>query len=80
MMNSIPGYTNGFAMSDDLISKRAYLFLGSRLKRLAEQMQADVVRVSQRAGLPILPGQYPLLATLLNAGRRPSAHWRNPWV
>jgi DNA-binding MarR family transcriptional regulator len=55
-------------MSHDVISEHAYLFLGSRLKRLAEQMQADVVRVSQRAGLPIQPGQYPLLAILFERG------------
>jgi DNA-binding MarR family transcriptional regulator len=40
------------------------LFLGSRLKRLAEQMQGDVVAVTQGAGVPIQPGQHPLLATL----------------
>ncbi len=68
MLNSIPGYISGFAMSYDLISERAYLFLGSRLKRLAEQMQADVAQVSQRAGLPIQPGQYPLLAIIFERG------------
>ena len=52
----------------DVIGAHGHLFLGSRLKRLAEQMQADVVRVSQRAGLPIQPGQYPLLCTLLENG------------
>ena len=43
---------------------RQHLFLGSRLKRLAEQMQADVTLVAQRAGLAIQPGQYPVLAAL----------------
>lgn len=48
----------------DIIRDRPYLFLGSRLKRLADQMQADVTVVAQRAGVPVQPGQYPLLAML----------------
>jgi DNA-binding MarR family transcriptional regulator/GNAT superfamily N-acetyltransferase len=52
----------------DLIADSGYLFLGSRLKRLAEQMQSDVCQVSQRAGLPIQPGQFPLLALLSQRG------------
>jgi DNA-binding MarR family transcriptional regulator/ribosomal protein S18 acetylase RimI-like enzyme len=56
------------AMSADVIRAREHLFLGSRLKRLAEQMQADVAIVAQRAGLGIQPGQYPVLAVLDEAG------------
>lgn len=55
-------------MADDIISERGALFLGSRLKRLAEQMQGDVSRISTEAGLPIQPSQYPLLATIDRAG------------
>ena len=51
-------------MAGDLLKERGYLFLGSRLKRLAERMQSEVVHVGERAGLPIQPSQYPLLATL----------------
>lgn len=51
-------------MAGDVITERGALFLGSRLKRLAERMQADVSRMSIDAGLPIQPSQYPLLATL----------------
>ena len=51
-------------VADDLVKERANLFLGSRLKRLGERMQGEVVRVAERAGLPIQPSQYPLLATL----------------
>jgi len=51
-------------MAGDLLKERGHLFLGSRLKRLAERMQADVVRVAEREGLDIQPSQYPLLATL----------------
>ncbi len=51
-------------MSGDVLTERGHLFLGSRLKRLAERMQGDVVRVAEGAGLEIQPSQYPLLATL----------------
>jgi DNA-binding MarR family transcriptional regulator/ribosomal protein S18 acetylase RimI-like enzyme len=51
-------------MMADVIRDKQHLFLGSRLKRLAEQMQGDVMLVTQRAGIPIAPGQYPLLASL----------------
>jgi DNA-binding MarR family transcriptional regulator/N-acetylglutamate synthase-like GNAT family acetyltransferase len=52
----------------DMLTERAPLFLGSRLKRLAERMQADVVKVGDRMGLAIQPGQYPLLGTLDQSG------------
>jgi DNA-binding MarR family transcriptional regulator len=52
----------------DLIADSGYLFLGSRLKRLAEQMQQDVNRVTQRAGVAVQPGQFPLLAILSERG------------
>ncbi len=51
-------------MAEDVLKARAALFLGSRLKRLAERMQADVVQIAEAAGLAIQPSQYPLLATL----------------
>ncbi|QUD86696.1 bifunctional helix-turn-helix transcriptional regulator/GNAT family N-acetyltransferase [Phenylobacterium montanum] len=51
-------------MTGDLLQERGNLFLGSRLKRLAERMQADVVHVPERAGLEIQPGQYPMLGVL----------------
>ena len=48
----------------DVIRSKPHLFLGSRLKRLAEKMQGDVGLVAQRTGIAIQTGQYPLLATL----------------
>jgi len=51
-------------MMTDLLREREHLFLGSRLKRLAERMQGDVATIATRAGLEIQPSQYPLLATL----------------
>lgn len=55
-------------MHSDIVKELGYLFLGSRLKRLAERMQSDVARIAERAGLPIQPGQYPLLAALDRRG------------
>ncbi len=51
-------------MAGDVVREEGYLFLGSRLKRLAERMQGEVVGVAERAGLSIQASQYPLLATL----------------
>jgi DNA-binding MarR family transcriptional regulator/GNAT superfamily N-acetyltransferase len=51
-------------MTADIISERGALFLGSRLKRLAERLQGDVAHVTERAGVPVQPGHYALLATL----------------
>ena len=51
-------------MTGDILKERAALFLGSRLKRLAERMQGDVVGLAEGVGLSIQPSQYPLLATL----------------
>ena len=51
-------------MAEDILKERAALFLGSRLKRLAERMQGEVLSVAAGAGLAIQPSQYSLLATL----------------
>ncbi len=51
-------------MIDDVIGQGGYLFLGSRLKRLGERMQADVLRVIESETLPIQPSQAPLLTAL----------------
>ena len=55
-------------MTNDWIADSGYLFLGSRLKRLAEQMQEDVIQVSQQAGIAIPTGKFPLLALLSQQG------------
>ena len=57
-------------MFQDVVSQGGPLFLGSRLKRLAETMQSDVVRLAEAAGLPVQPSQYPILATLDRDGQR----------
>lgn len=51
-------------MIDDVIGQGGYLFLGSRLKRLGERLQADVLRVIETEALPIQPSQAPLLTAL----------------
>jgi DNA-binding MarR family transcriptional regulator len=51
-------------MSTDLLRDLGPLFLGSRLKRLAEQLQAGAGRVAAEAGLPVQPVHMPLLAAL----------------
>ena len=48
----------------DILRDMGPLFLGSRLKRLGERMQADVIRVIQSRGVDVQPSQYPLLAAL----------------
>lgn len=48
----------------DVVRERPALFLGSRMKRLAERMQGQVIRLVEEAGLPLQPGHMPLLATL----------------
>lgn len=51
-------------MATDILSELGPVFLGSRLKRLAERMQAGAARILTDAGLPLQPAQAPLLAAL----------------
>jgi DNA-binding MarR family transcriptional regulator/N-acetylglutamate synthase-like GNAT family acetyltransferase len=51
-------------MVEDVIGQGGYLFLGSRLKRLGERLQADVLRVIETETLPVQPSQAPLLTAL----------------
>ena len=48
----------------DVLAEMGPIFLGSRLKRLAERMQAGAVRVLADAGLSTQPGHMPLLTAL----------------
>jgi DNA-binding MarR family transcriptional regulator/N-acetylglutamate synthase-like GNAT family acetyltransferase len=52
----------------DVIRERSALFLGSRMKRLAERMQGEVSQLVEQAGLPLQPAHMPLLATLEQDG------------
>lgn len=49
---------------DDIVRTYGYLCLGSRLKRIGERLQGDVVRLGDRLGVAVQPGQFPLLAAL----------------
>lgn len=51
-------------MDGDILAELGSAFLGSRLKRLAERMQADAARIAAEAGLPVQPAHLPLLAAL----------------
>lgn len=48
----------------DLLASYGVGFLGSRLKRLAERMQADAAEVARSLDLPVQPGQMSLLMTI----------------
>jgi len=51
----------------DVIARLGGVYLGSRLKRLAERLQGDAAQIIQAAGVSAQPGQMPLL-TALEAG------------
>ncbi len=51
-------------MATDILHELGPVFLGSRLKRLAERMQAGAARVLAEAGLELQPALAPLLAAL----------------
>jgi DNA-binding MarR family transcriptional regulator/N-acetylglutamate synthase-like GNAT family acetyltransferase len=51
-------------MSTDLLAELGPIFLGSRLKRLAERLQAGAARVAAEAGMTVQPSQMPILAAL----------------
>lgn len=53
-----------------LLRERPALYLGTRLKRLAERMQAESVRWIQGLGLPVQPGNVLILASLFRDGPR----------
>jgi DNA-binding MarR family transcriptional regulator/N-acetylglutamate synthase-like GNAT family acetyltransferase len=52
----------------DVVRERSALFLGSRMKRLAERMQGEVMRLVEQAQLPLQPSHMPLLAALEQDG------------
>src|SRR6478609_3750686 len=51
-------------MPADLLSELGHLFLGSRLKRLAERLQADAAKVHKAMGIEAQPAEVALLAAL----------------
>ena len=55
-------------MARDVLAEMGYLALGSRLKRLAERMQADATRAFADRGIPVQATHFPLLAALATYG------------
>lgn len=51
-------------MATDILRDLGPIFLGSRLKRLAERMQSGAARIITETGLPLQPAQMPLLTAL----------------
>lgn len=55
-------------MSKDIVRTLGYLCLGSRLKRIGEQVQSDTQRIMERLDVTLQAGQYPLLAAIDRLG------------
>jgi DNA-binding MarR family transcriptional regulator len=53
---------------EDTVKSLGYLTLGTRLKRIAERLQADTQQIIDEAGLPVQTAQYPILAAVDRAG------------
>lgn len=51
-------------MVEDIVRKKGYLTLGSRLRRIGERLQAETQRLMDQHHVPIQASQYPLLAAL----------------
>ncbi|ESZ13508.1 MarR family transcriptional regulator [Mesorhizobium sp. L48C026A00] len=58
-------------MMEDVIRSLGFLCLGSRLKRIGEQLQADTQRLLDCLDVPVQSSQYPLLAALDRLGPLP---------
>ncbi len=56
---------------EDILRSLGFLCLGSRMKRLGEQLQADTQRVLDRLDTRIQSSQYPLIAALDRLGPLP---------
>ena len=55
-------------MARDVLAEMGYLALGSRLKRLAERIQADATKAFAERGYPVQATHFPLLAALTTYG------------
>ena len=53
---------------EDVVRSLGYLCLGSRLKRIGEQLQADAQHLLDGLEVPLQSSQYPLLAALDRLG------------
>lgn len=55
-------------MTPDVVAELGHLFLGSRLKRVAERLQADAVKVHKAMGIEAQPAEVALLAAVDRLG------------
>ena len=55
-------------MARDVLAEMGYLALGSRLKRLAERVQAEATRSFAERGIPVQATHFPVLAALTTYG------------
>jgi len=51
-------------MIEDLVRRRGYLTLGSRLRRIGEMLQAETQSVMEAHGVPLQGNHYPTLAAI----------------
>jgi len=51
-------------MNDDIVRRKGYLTLGSRLKRISDRLQTEVQNLMDQNNVPIQAFQYPLLASI----------------
>lgn len=51
-------------MQDDILAEVGHVFLGSRLKRLAERLQIDAGKIVRSQGFDFQPSQFALLAAI----------------
>ena len=53
---------------EDVVRALGYLCLGTRLRRVGEQVQSETQRIMDELGVPLQAGQYPLLAAIDRLG------------
>ncbi|MEX1249878.1 MAG: hypothetical protein WEA77_01600 [Hyphomonas sp.] len=55
-------------MTRNVLAEMGFLALASRLKRLAERVQADATKAFADRGIPVQAAHFPLLAALATYG------------
>jgi DNA-binding MarR family transcriptional regulator len=55
-------------MVEDIVRRRGYLTLGTRLKRIGERLQGDTQRIIDAGGAAVQASQFPFLAALDDLG------------
>lgn len=55
-------------MVEDVVRSFGFLALGTRMKRIAERLQADTQKIIAAAGVPVQASQFPFLAAIDRSG------------